>query len=56
MPGTPVPATPHANGETKATAGPDEGGSVKNEIDLIKSATEDVIADLKGASIEDNED
>ncbi len=53
-PGTPI--TPaHANGETKATASVEEGGSVANEVELIKAAASDVIADLKGASIEDKE-
>ena len=51
-PGTPISA-PHANGETKATASVDEGGSVANEIALVQGAVSDVIADLKGASIED---
>lgn len=50
--GTHAPA-PHANGETKATASVDEGGSVANEIELEKEAEEDVVADLKEASIED---
>ncbi|TVY88484.1 Uncharacterized protein LAWI1_G004549 [Lachnellula willkommii] len=45
-----------AHGETKATAGVDEGGSVANEINLIKAAGSDVIADLQGASIEDKEE
>lgn len=54
-PATPTTDAPHANGETKATASVDEGGSVKNEIDLVKSAVADVAADLKGASIEDKE-
>ncbi|CZR66999.1 related to brefeldin A resistance protein BFR1 (maintenance of normal ploidy) [Phialocephala subalpina] len=54
-PATPTTEASHANGETKATASVDEGGSVKNEIDLIKSAVSDVTADLKGASIEDKE-
>lgn len=51
-PGTPT-AVPHANGETKVTASVDEGGSVANEIALVQGAVSDVIADLKGASIED---
>lgn len=52
-PETPTTAAPHANGETKATASVEEGGSVANEIELVKGAVADVIADLKGASIED---
>jgi len=52
VPGTPtVPA--HANGESKATAAVDEGGSVANEVELQKAATSDVTADLKSASLED---
>jgi hypothetical protein len=50
--GTHAPA-PHANGETKATASVDEGGSVANEIELEKEAEEDVVADLKEASLEE---
>jgi hypothetical protein len=50
-------ATPaeHVNGhgETKATASVDEGGSVANEVELVKNAVADVVADLKGASLED---
>ena len=49
-----TPATPvHANGDGKNTAAPDEGGSVKNEIELSKEADEDLAKDLKDASIED---
>jgi hypothetical protein len=49
-----TPATPvHANGDGKATASVDEGGSVKNEIELSKEADEDVAKDLKEASLED---
>jgi len=44
----------HGHGETKGTASVDEGGSIKNEIDLVKGAVADVTADLKGASLEDN--
>ena len=56
VPGTPTTSAPaHANGETKATASVDEGGSVANEVELIKSAAADVVADLKGASLEDKE-
>jgi len=51
-PNTPT-TTAHANGETKATASVEEGGSVTNEVELIKSAAADVVADLKGASLED---
>ncbi|KAG0649193.1 hypothetical protein D0Z07_4550 [Hyphodiscus hymeniophilus] len=51
-----TPATPaHANGDSKATASVDEGGSVKNEIELSKEADEDLAKDLKEASIEDKE-
>jgi hypothetical protein len=54
-----TPATPvtpvHANGDSKATASVDEGGSVKNEIELSKEADEDLAKDLKAASIEDKE-
>ncbi|TAQ91461.1 hypothetical protein B7494_g141 [Chlorociboria aeruginascens] len=49
------PAAPTSNGEHKATASVEEGGSIANEVELIKKATEDVVADLKGASIEDKE-
>ncbi|TVY39226.1 Uncharacterized protein LSUB1_G004021 [Lachnellula subtilissima] len=45
-----------AHGETKATAGVDDGGSVANEINLMKAAGSDVIADLQGASLEDKEE
>jgi len=45
-----------AHGETKATAGVDDGGSIANEIKLAEGAVADVVADLKGASIEDKED
>jgi uncharacterized coiled-coil DUF342 family protein len=53
--GTPAtPATPvHANGDGKNTAGVEEGGSVKNEVELLKSAAADVVADLKGTTLED---
>jgi hypothetical protein len=51
----PTTEPPHANGEGKGTASVDEGGSVANEIELVKKATADVVADLKGASIEDKE-
>ena len=53
-----APSTPTTNGhgETKATASVSEGGLVANEIELIKKATEDVVADLKGASLEDAEE
>ena len=54
-PSSATPTTAHANGETKATASVGEGGSITNEIELIKSAAADVIADLKGASLEDEE-
>ena len=47
-----APAT-NGHGETKATAGVEEGGSVANEIELMKEAAADVAADLKEASIED---
>lgn len=45
----------HINGhdETKATASVDEGGSVANEVELVKNAVTDVVADLKDASLED---
>jgi len=49
------PQNGHGHGETKATASVDEGGSVRNEIELVKEAAADVIADLKGASLEDKE-
>ncbi|PBP26145.1 nuclear segregation protein [Diplocarpon rosae] len=52
-PATPTTPAPHANGETKATASAEEGGSVANELNLIKGAVADVAADLKNASIED---
>lgn len=45
----------NGHGETKATASVDEGGSVKNEINLEKAAELDVEADLKEASLEDKE-
>lgn len=58
-----VPDTPttsqangHGHGETKATASVDEGGSVTNEVELLKAAASDVVADLKGASLEDKEE
>ncbi|CAG8976006.1 hypothetical protein HYALB_00007533 [Hymenoscyphus albidus] len=51
---TSAPAKAKSHGETKATAGVDDGGSVANEVELIKEAVADVVADLKGASIEDN--
>lgn len=44
------------HGETKGTAGVDDGGSIANEIKLAEGAVADVVADLKGASIEDKED
>ncbi|EHL02915.1 hypothetical protein GLAREA_04089 [Glarea lozoyensis ATCC 20868] len=47
------PTTTNGHGETKATAGIEEGGSITNEIELVKGAVADVVADLKGASIED---
>lgn len=51
---TATPAS-HVNGhgETKATASVAEGGSVANEVELVKGAVADVVADLKGASLED---
>lgn len=48
-----IPAAPTANGESKATAAVEEGGSVANEVELIKEADADVVADLKDASLED---
>ncbi|KAM3065355.1 multicopy suppressor of BFA (Brefeldin A) [Clarireedia jacksonii] len=53
-----VPGTPATNGhgETKATASVDEGGSVANEVELIKGAVADVAADLKAASLEDQQE
>ncbi|KAG9236788.1 hypothetical protein BJ875DRAFT_455442 [Amylocarpus encephaloides] len=45
----------HGHGETKATAGVDEGGSVANEVELQKEAAADVTVDLKEASLEDKE-
>jgi hypothetical protein len=48
-------APTNGHGETKATAGIEEGGSVANEVELVKGAVADVVADLKGASIEDKE-
>lgn len=51
-----TPAAPaHANGDGKNTAGVDDGGSVKNEIELEKEAVDDAAADLKAASLEDKE-
>ncbi|RDW91812.1 hypothetical protein BP5796_01206 [Coleophoma crateriformis] len=49
--------TPPVNGDhsMKATATPDEGGSVAAEISLMKEAAADVAADLKSASLEDKE-
>jgi hypothetical protein len=53
-----VPGTPATNGhgETKATASVEEGGSIANEVELIKGAVADVAADLTGASLEDKEE
>ena len=48
-----TPTTTNGHGETKATASVGEGGSVANEVELIKGAAADVVADLKGASLED---
>ena len=51
-----MPASPvHANGDSKATASVDEGGSVKHEVELSKEADEDVAKDLQEASLEDGE-
>ncbi|KAB8299340.1 hypothetical protein EYC80_001412 [Monilinia laxa] len=56
---TPVSETPatngHGHGETKATAGADEGGSVANEVELIKGGEKDAAADLTEAAKEDAE-
>jgi hypothetical protein len=47
--------TAHVNGhgETKTTASIAEGGSVANEVDHVKGAVADVVADLKGTSLVD---
>jgi hypothetical protein len=50
------PATTNGHGDTKATAGIEEGGSIANEIELVKGAVADVVADLTGASIEDKKE
>ncbi|RAL66981.1 hypothetical protein DID88_007761 [Monilinia fructigena] len=56
---TPASETPatngHGHGETKATAGADEGGSVVNEVELIKEGEKDAAADLAEAAKEDAE-
>jgi hypothetical protein len=47
-PNTPTTAAPaHANGETKATAAVEEGGSVANEDEVKKSAEADAAAEPK---------
>lgn len=52
--GSSTPATNgHGHGETKATAGVEDGGLISNEVDLLKKAVEDVTADLKGESLEE---
>ncbi|KAF4625482.1 hypothetical protein G7Y89_g12685 [Cudoniella acicularis] len=50
-----TPATNGNHGETKATAGVEEGGSVANEVEFVKNAEANVAADLKNASLEDKE-
>ena len=47
--------TSHVNGhgETKTTASVAEGGSVANEVELVKGAVADVVADLEGTSLVD---
>ncbi|CAD6445800.1 565c32ec-a553-4375-9b89-b8b4fcc50cd5 [Sclerotinia trifoliorum] len=56
-PASEIPATNgHGHGETKATAGADEGGSVANEVELIKEGEKDAAADLSGAAKEDAEE
>ncbi|KAI9642114.1 multicopy suppressor of BFA (Brefeldin A) [Ciborinia camelliae] len=56
---TPAEETPatngHGHGETKATAGADEGGSVANEVELIKEGEKDAAVDLTDAAKEDAE-
>ncbi|CCU77036.1 nuclear segregation protein Bfr1 [Blumeria hordei DH14] len=44
---------PHANGDGKATATPDEGGSARNELALEMEAQADVSIELKAVSLED---
>jgi hypothetical protein len=43
----------NGHGETKVTASVTEGGSVANEVELVKGAVADVVADLKGVLLED---
>ncbi|CZT43747.1 related to brefeldin A resistance protein BFR1 (maintenance of normal ploidy) [Rhynchosporium secalis] len=45
--------TAATNGETKATASVEEGGAISSEIALVKDAVADIVADLKGASIDE---
>jgi hypothetical protein len=55
-PAVATPAAPtngHGHGETKATASVADGGSITNEVELVKNAVADVVADLQGASLED---
>ncbi|TGO86987.1 hypothetical protein BPOR_0261g00050 [Botrytis porri] len=57
---TPASETPatngHGHGETKATAGADEGGSEANEVELIKEGEKDAAADATAAAKEDAEE
>ncbi|KAL3421171.1 nuclear segregation protein [Phlyctema vagabunda] len=55
---SPAAASTPVNGDhsLKATATPAEGGTVAAEISLLKEAAADVVADLKGASLEDKEE
>lgn len=46
------PSTPTTNGHAKT----EEKGVIAKEIDLIKDAVADVVADLKGASIDDKKE
>jgi uncharacterized coiled-coil DUF342 family protein len=48
-------ATPTTNGDSQKATAPVEGGSVSTEIEMTKNAAADVVADLKGASLEDKE-
>lgn len=43
---------PHANGDGKGTATPDEGGSARNELALEMEAQADVSVELKAASLD----
>jgi hypothetical protein len=56
-----TPATPTTNGHTKKEAGTVGEtvaaitGAVSAEAEKVKSAAADIVADLKGASIDDKE-